>query len=190
MSKIRHVQARLLRVRRKYESKVHNGEQTHQFESRSVSGQHRAVDDPDSGLRRSSRRIQVIHPCAEQSDARGFFPRLSRSTAECNTVRRNMAGPASAGARVRVREDQNTHRPEDEGKRPAPSSQARWGCGFPLPSTAFSPGPRRGVPGGFPFLRFSFYSLLPLPLPLPFLILSPLTTWRVNLGCCTKGSRC
>lgn len=36
---------------------------------------------------------------------RGDFPtRLNRKTALCHTVRRNMTGPASAGARVRARE--------------------------------------------------------------------------------------
>lgn len=44
----------------------------------------------------------------------GDFPSLNRDTASCHTVRRNMVGPASAGACGRAREDIQTHRPTEK----------------------------------------------------------------------------
>lgn len=58
-----------------------------------------------------------IHPRLGCNSGGGLsLPRLNRKTALCHTVRRNMAGPASAGARARAREDRPTHRPSGNGK--------------------------------------------------------------------------
>lgn len=64
----------------------------------------------------------------------------NRKTALCHTVRRNMAGPASASARGRAREDIPTHRPtrkENVSLLNGPVSQLEgersllpWECGF------------------------------------------------------------
>lgn len=116
----------------------------------------------------------------------GDFPTLNRETASCHTVRRNMAGPASAGARGKAREDRNTHRPEKEnvsaltaGNRGPEAGDASGSCpwkgfapltgnmcadcqysehcGFPFFFDRFNPGPKRGVPGGFLIFVLSFY---------------------------------